>query len=151
MSSGDVVFGTISFFVNDPKDEPVSDEEMAALGRLIAERYTARLNDSPLRGVIVVQGFEARRGCIIVSLHLAAVVAAASTTVLAVKGFLEKYKDIREGAILLAKDLNNLRVKLNSWSKEHAVWFYNDDLEYQKAKKRLEERARQIGKGDEDG
>jgi len=142
MADGFAEIGTVSFFVNDPKGYALSDDEAQMIGVLVAEHYAQRLAKSPLEGVVIVSAFETRRGCLIVTLTLAAKLVAGRVTVGAVTKFLKDYEDIRKGAILLAKDLNNLRLKLNQWSKEHTVWFYRDDIEYKRAKRRLDDEKR---------
>lgn len=123
--------GSISFFVNDPKEHDISEEEIGSLGEMIAKHYAERVAESELRGIVRVSRIESRRGCIIIVLHLAVSLAIGGGTAVEV---LKNYKTIRDNLTLMAKDLHKLRIELKKFPKALKVWFYRDDIDTEKDK-----------------
>lgn len=121
-------FGSLSFFINDPKEHDISDEEIASLGETIARHYSELIAKSEFRDVIKVSRIGSKRGCIIITLHLAVAVTVAGGGVSVIE-ILKNYPKIRKGAIDMGKDLNKLRLTLKRLSRELKVWFYRDDID----------------------
>lgn len=130
-------FATISFFINDPKSAPFDDEECEILRRAIAEHYAARLRDSALGAHLAVCDSRVRRGCVIVTLSLGALIGYAGGAFASVTAFLAAYPKIREGAILLGKDLRHLRLQLSSRSEALTAWYYTDTFDAREVAGRL--------------
>ncbi|HEV2111398.1 MAG TPA: hypothetical protein VGT99_08595 [Gammaproteobacteria bacterium] len=134
MSASYADIGSISFFVNDPKEHDISEDEIDSLGEMIAGHYTECLAKSELRNAVRVSRVESRRGCIIITLHLTIALVVASGGSLTVFEILKNYKNYRENLIAIAKDLHKLRIELKKFSKALKVWFYRDDIDPDKDK-----------------
>lgn len=121
-NSAGVSIGTIRFFVNDPKDDFLSDEEKAEIARQVIHAYEARLEgDERTRNVVRVESFSCESGCLIVSVNIALVAGLAWA-------FLKDYKKVKEGVVEVAEDMKGLVVKLERWARPFSVFFYNDDM-----------------------
>lgn len=128
MPGNNADIGSISFFINDPKEHDISDEEIASVGETIAKHYSELIANSEFRDVMKVSRIESKRGCIIITLHLAVAVSVAGGGVSVIE-ILKNYPKIREGAIKLGQDLNKLRIALKKAARELKVWFYRDDID----------------------
>lgn len=120
--------GSISFFINDPKEHDISDEEIASVGETIATHYSELIANSEFRDVMKVSRIQSKRGCIIITLHLAVAVSVAGGGVSVIE-ILKNYPKIREGTIKMGQDLNKLRIALKKAARELKVWFYRDDID----------------------
>lgn len=126
--------GSISFFINDSKEHDITDDEVASLGKIIGEHYAELFAKSELLSCVKVSGIDARRGCIIITIHLAVALAVGgpATGIL----ILTKYKKIRDNIILASQDLDKLRKKLReTFPKGRGLWFYRDDLDQDRDKR----------------
>ncbi len=112
--------GSISFLVNVPSDQMLTESEVADLEAQIVERFGAQLRDG-LGGRLEIEGVTSRRGCLIVEISMCVAVGATIK-------FVKDYPDIRKGAIQLAEDLDSLRIKAQGWAKSVSAWFYREDL-----------------------
>jgi len=111
-----VEVGSITLFINVPKgyegsisDETLASVEQQAVSQFIAaaERYGVDI------GALRILDVETRLGCITIIISLGVVIKVALTTgaaVAALATFLKSYKDIREGLILMAKDVKAVRM-----------------------------------------
>lgn len=131
--------GSVSFLVNEPRDQAFSEAEEQEIAALIAEKFSARLREQFPSDVIFVSGVETRRGCLIVTLNLSGDLIALGASLAAGVKVLTQYKDFRESVILAAGDLNKLCLKLRHRTAELRVWFYRHDLEYEQSRKRLDD------------
>lgn len=128
--------GSVSFFVNDPKEHRLTDEDIRAIELFIVSAFETSIKCSSFGDRITITGVVSQRGCVVVTVSLAAVFLGVTT-------FLKDYEKIRSGTIQLAKDLNGLGVKLANWKKEHKVWFYrSDEPELETFKKKKKRRSK---------
>ncbi len=109
---------SISFVVNDPRDDRLSEEERAEIARQVLARFRQLLeSDQRLATLVRIDGVAWYAGCTVVVIGIA---------VLAIKT-LKEYKALKESVIELAKDVNGLCVRLARWSRPYSAWFYRDD------------------------
>lgn len=126
--------GTVTFMVNVPKHELLSEEEMSEIGREVEREFIAASERRELDNLITVVSTQVVRGCVTITLTLGGAVAAvgaaavATAVVKASLSFVKDYKSLREGALLIAKDVGECWIKIKKWTKKLRVWFYREDL-----------------------
>lgn len=114
--------GTVTFLVNVPKEDDVSDEALGEIGQIVRREFEERRATRPvLADGLVVQNVSTERGCILVTLSLGVIVGGALS-------FLKNYKAIREGVILLSQDLEGIFVRSRGWFGSGRVTYYREDL-----------------------
>jgi len=127
MTEESVAIGTVSFFVNAPKDSDPTRHDMQEVGAQVSGLFGELLSADPeTSGKVRIDSVEARRGCIIVAINIVLVAKAAGIggAIWAVKD----YAKIRESIVRLAKDLQKAYVTVERWARPYRVWFYRDDM-----------------------
>tara|TARA_R110000824_G_scaffold196865_1_gene380122 strand:+ start:58 stop:474 length:417 start_codon:yes stop_codon:yes gene_type:complete len=131
--------GSVSFFVNDPKEHRLTDEDIRAIESFVVAAFETSIKNARFSNQVTITGVVSQRGCVVVTISLAAVFFGVTT-------FLKDYEKIRSGTIQLAKDLNGLGVKLANWKKEHKVWFYrSDEPESETSDKKRKRKSKKMG------
>ncbi len=118
--SGDVYpINSISFFIQNPKGDHPTEEEMIELGAQVAAYFRELLeHDDRLRGVVSIRRVDVRCGCTIATISL----------VVGLVGTVAQYSQIKTSVAELARDVQGLWVKLERWAKPYRVWLYREDL-----------------------
>lgn len=119
--------GTVTFFVNVPKNDVLTFEEQSWLVETTVSTFRKKLQESEFGNAIVITSVTHRRGCIIISVGLALVVSVAS----GIATGIIQYPKLRAGVIAIAKDINSLRVRLKRWEAEKPVCLMREDIEMQ--------------------
>ena len=138
--------GTITFLVNIGKHESISEREMSELADAVTEEFERAIVRRQLGGTISIISTTASRGCVTIVITIGAIVAAAGVVAKTVSSFLKDYEKIRKGALLLAQDVNGVRVKVERWAGNRPAWLFRYDLETSaEAKEKLEGKSSSLG------
>lgn len=116
--------GTITFLVNEEAGERLTEAEMEEVGAAVAEAYAASIERNGYAGILTIQAVAVARGCITIAITVGAVIAAAATTAKIAIAFLKDYEDIRNGAVMVAQDINGLAIKLKEWKRGRRIWIF---------------------------
>ena len=142
-NSETIEIGTVTFMVNIGKDETISDDEMVELSAAITAEFKKAAERRKLENEISVLSTTVGRGCVTVALTIGAVVVATGAAAKVVLSFLKDYEDIRNGALLLSKDINGIKVKIERWTEKRFAWLFRDDLiSCEEARSRLDKKAK---------
>jgi len=117
--------GTLTFFVNVPRNDVLTSEEQRYLAEATVSAFRKKLQESEFGNTIVITSVTHRRGCIVISVGLALVIPAVS----GIAAGIIQYPKLRTGIIAIAKDINSLKVRLKRWKAEKSVCLMREDLE----------------------
>lgn len=134
-----IEIGTITFLVNIGKHESISESEMSELAHAVTEEFERAIERRHLGGTISIVSTAVGRGCVTIVITLGAVVVAVGAVVKTVSSFLKDYEDIRKGALLLAQDVNGVRVKIERWAEKRPAWLFRTDLKQENGTEKVKQ------------